>query len=50
MLREVAKDKSATDSSRVSAARAILELGIALYENENIIRRLDEMERRLTGD
>lgn len=47
---EVAKDKSATDSSRVSAARAILELGISLYENENIIQRLDEMERRLTGD
>ena len=50
VLREVAKDKSATDSWGVSAARAILELGIALYENGNIIRRLDEMERRLTGD
>lgn len=50
VLRGVAKDKNATDSSRVSAARAILELGISLYENENIIQRLDEMERRLTGD
>ena len=50
VLREVAKDKNATDSSRVSAAKAILELGISLYENENIIQRLDEIERRFTGD
>ena len=50
VLREVATDKLATDSSRVTAARAILEYANAIYENENIIQRLDEMERRLTGD
>lgn len=50
VLREVAKDKTAADSSRVSAARAILELGVALHEDENIIQRLAEMERRLLDD
>ncbi|WP_455505701.1 hypothetical protein [Gemmiger formicilis] len=47
VLREVAGDKNATDSSRVSAARTILELGVTLHEDENIIQRLAEMERRL---
>ena len=47
VLREVAKDTAATDSARVSAARTILELGVTLHEDENIIQRLAEMERRL---
>lgn len=46
VLRQVATDTHATDSSRVSAARTILELGVTLHEDENIIQRLAEMERR----
>ena len=50
VLREVAKDKAATDSARVSAARTILELGVTLHEDENIIQKLADMERRLLDD
>lgn len=50
VLRTVMNDESATDSSRVSAARTILELGVALHEDENIIQRLTDMERRVFDD
>ncbi len=50
VLRTVMNDKAATDSSRVSAARTILELGVTAHEDENIIQRLAEMERRLLSD
>lgn len=50
VLREVMNDKAATDSSRVSAARTILELGVTLHEDENIIQRLVDMERRVFDD
>lgn len=46
-LRNIMNNEGATDSSRVSAARAILELGLTMYEDENIIQRLNELERRL---
>lgn len=50
VLRTVMNDKAATDSSRVSAARTILELGVTLHEDESIIQRLAEMERRVLDD
>ncbi len=50
VLRTVMNDKAATDSSRVSAARTILELGVTLHEDENIIQKLADMERRLLDD
>lgn len=49
VLREVMKNENATDSSRVSAARNILDIGVTLFEEEQIIQRLDELERRLLG-
>ena len=50
VLRTVMNDNTATDSSRVSAARTILELGVTLHEDENIIQRLAEMERQVLDD
>ncbi|MCC5910156.1 MAG: hypothetical protein JJT76_06930 [Clostridiaceae bacterium] len=46
-LRSIMNDEKATDSSRVSAARTVLELGVTMYEDENIIQRLKELESRL---
>ncbi len=49
-LRTVMGNAGATDSSRVSAARTILELGLTMYEDENIVQRLKDLERRLSND
>ena len=49
-LRSIMADDAATDSSRVSAARTLLELGVTMYEDENIIQRLKELEERLADD
>lgn len=50
VLRTVMNDSTATDSSRVSAAKAMLELGVALHEDEHIVQRLASMEKRLQDD
>lgn len=50
VLRSIMVDPAATDSSRVSAARTILELGINADERENIIQKIAELERRLFND
>lgn len=50
VLRTVMNDNTATDSSRVSAAKTILELGVALHEDEHIVQRLASMEKRLQDD
>lgn len=50
VLRSIMNDITATDSSRVSAARTILELGINADERENIIRKIEELERRMFSD
>lgn len=50
VLRSIMNDITATDSSRVSAARTILELGINADERENIIRKIEELERRMFND
>ena len=45
ILRAIMCDSEATDSSRVSAARTILELGLNYAEQEQIIKRIEEVER-----
>ena len=49
ILRDIMRDVGATDSSRVSAARTILELGLNLAEQEQIINRIEEFERILAN-
>ena len=49
ILRDIMRDSEATDSSRVSAARTILELGLNSAEQEQIINRIEEFERMLTN-
>jgi len=50
VLKTIMQDIHATDSSRVSAAKTLLELGMAVYESEEILARLDTLERRLNKD
>lgn len=45
VLREIALDVKATDSSRVSAAKGILELGVQLRSMEEIEAKLIEIEK-----
>ena len=49
-LKQIMDDQSATDSSRVSAARTILELGLNCAEQELILEKIDALERRLEQD
>lgn len=48
-LRTIMNDEAATDSSRVSAARTILELGLNSAEQEMIIHKIEELERMMDG-
>ena len=50
VLRTIMNDKAATDSSRVSAARTVIELGLNASEQEVIIQKILELERRLSND
>lgn len=50
VLRDIMNDTKSTDSSRVSAARTILELGLNSAEQEMIISKIEELERRLFDD
>lgn len=50
VLKKIMNDSMATDSSRVSAARTILELGISANDKECIIAKIEELERRLSND
>ena len=43
-------DAAATDSSRVSAARTILELGLNSAEQEMILNKIEELERMMSDD
>lgn len=49
-LRAIYNNEAEKGSTRVSAARAILDFGVTMYTDENIIQRLDELERGLNGD
>ncbi len=48
-LRTVMDDESQNGQTRVQAARSILEYSLKLDERENIMKRLDELERSLIG-
>lgn len=47
VLVEVATDKESNASTRVSAAKALLDQSLRVYELETVQRRLDALERRL---
>jgi hypothetical protein len=49
VLREVAEDKEANASARVSAARAIIEHTLKAVELLDLEERVQEIERRLGG-
>lgn len=46
VLNDIMSDDNATDSSRVSAARVVLELAYSSVEQEEIMNKLAEIERR----
>lgn len=50
VLRNIMNDPAATDSSRVSAARTVLELGLNSAEQEMIVSKIEELERRMLDD
>lgn len=47
ILMEIAKDKEVSASSRVSACGKIIEIGQTAFEQENILNKLEDIERRL---
>lgn len=46
-LQEVMIDETATSNSRVSAAKAVLELAFKAYELEDLAKRVEELEKYL---
>ncbi len=48
-LQEITKDAGQPGSVRVSAARAVLEFGIKLIEQSDILTKLDKLENQLMG-
>lgn len=49
VLREVADDGAAPASSRVAAARAIIDTAIKAVELQDLAARIEELERRAKG-
>lgn len=49
-LKAIADDESANAQSRVMACRSLLEFALRLDERENVLRRIDELERQIGGD
>ena len=50
VLKNIMNDGAATDSSRVSAARTILELGLNSAEQEMILNKIETLERMMSDD
>ena len=48
-LRAVMDDESQNGQTRVQAARSILEYSLKLDERENVLKRLEELEKSLIG-
>ncbi|MBP1934892.1 helix-turn-helix transcriptional regulator [Ammoniphilus resinae] len=46
-LQEVMMDDTATPNSRVSAAKAVLEMAFKAYELEDLAQRVEELEKHL---
>lgn len=49
-LRSIMDDESQNGQTRVQAARSILEYSLRLDERENVLRRIDELERQIGGE
>lgn len=49
VLKNIMNDSAATDSSRVSAARTILELGLNSAEQEMILNKIETLERMMSN-
>lgn len=49
-LREVMQDADQNGQVRVSAARSLLEYGLRLTEQADVLARLDELERQIGGE
>ena len=49
-LREVMKNKKAPASSRVSAAKTMLDIGVKSIDVEDLEKRISEIEERINGD
>lgn len=49
-LKAIADDEGANAQSRVMACRSLLEYSLKLDERENVLRRLDELEKSLGGE
>lgn len=49
-LRAVMDDESQNGQTRVQAARSLLEFSLKLDERENVLKRLDALEKSLGGD
>lgn len=47
VLQSVAEDKEAPASARVSAAKTIIEMALKAVELDDVIRRLDEIEKAM---
>lgn len=50
ILMEIAKDKEAPHSSRVSASSKIIEYGQSMFDQEVILKKLDEVERKINEE
>jgi hypothetical protein len=46
-LKDVMEDKEAPASSRVTAAKTVLEMAFKAYEIENVVTKIEEMEKTL---
>ncbi len=46
-LQEITSDSDQPGSVRVSAGRAVMEFGLRLIEQADIVQRLDELERQI---
>ncbi len=49
-LREIMADREAADGARVSAARAVLDASLRLFELVSLSERVSELEQRIEGN
>lgn len=48
-LKNIADDETANAQNRIMACRSLLEYGLKLDERENVLRRLEVLEKSLLG-
>lgn len=49
-LNEIRADTNCTDSARVASAKAIIELGMEMFDRENILMQLEQIRERLKDE